>query len=72
MGAAFWPQSWLPGVRSDLAMGRRKESQVWSTSHLCFIHAVHAASSLEKSSRLDRANRIEIDLFLEHLLCVGT
>ena len=64
VGAAFWPQSWLPGVRADLAMGRRKESHVWSTSHLRFIHAVHGASSFEKSSRLDRATGLKSTCFL--------
>ena len=59
MGAAFWPQSWLPGVRGDLAMGKRKESQAWSTSHLRFIHEVHGASSFEKSSRLDRTTGLK-------------
>lgn len=69
---SLWPQSWLPGMRADLAMGKEERES-------CVVHfppSLHSCSSwcllLLEVLQVGQSNRIEIDLFLEHLLCVGT
>lgn len=50
----------LGGTVAPGGAGRRRESQAWSTSHLYLILAAHGASSLEKSSALDRATSLKL------------